>query len=39
VQPARRALTALGFSEPAGGWDDFDGFDVPYPAQNGSPKR
>jgi hypothetical protein len=31
VKPARRALEALGFTEPAGGWDDFEGFDVPYP--------
>jgi hypothetical protein len=32
VARARRALTILGFEEPGGGWDDFDGFTVPYPA-------
>ncbi|HSN99158.1 MAG TPA: Nif11-like leader peptide family natural product precursor [Candidatus Nanopelagicales bacterium] len=29
VEPARRALAALGFPPPAGGWDSFDGFPVP----------
>lgn len=28
---ARRALAILGVAEPAGGWDDFDGFPVAYP--------
>lgn len=32
VARARRALTILGFEEPRGGWDDFDGFKVSYPA-------
>lgn len=31
VERARRALDILGFEEPKGGWDAFDGFPVPYP--------
>lgn len=31
VEPARRALAVLGFEEPQGGWEDFDGFSIPYP--------
>ena len=31
VDRARRALTILGFEEPKGGWDEFDGFPIPYP--------
>jgi hypothetical protein len=30
VDRARRALAILGFNEPAGGWDAFDGFPVAY---------
>ena len=30
VERARRALSILGFEEPKGGWDEFDGFPVPY---------
>lgn len=30
VEPARRALSILGFTEPAGGWDAFEGFSVGY---------
>ena len=31
VQQARRAVAILGFEEPSGGWDTFEGFTVPYP--------
>jgi hypothetical protein len=31
VERARRALGILGFEEPKGGWDAFDGFPVSYP--------
>ena len=31
VEPARRALAVLGFVEPKGGWDEFEGFSIPYP--------
>ena len=31
VERARRSLSILGFEEPSGGWDDFEGFTVPYP--------
>ena len=31
VDRARRALSILGASEPAGGWDAFEGFTIPYP--------
>jgi hypothetical protein len=31
VDRARRALAILGAVEPAGGWDAFEGFTVPYP--------
>jgi hypothetical protein len=31
VDRARRAVAILGFEEPAGGWDAFEGFAVPYP--------
>ncbi|MFT3764684.1 MAG: hypothetical protein QM820_04080 [Minicystis sp.] len=30
VDRARRALSILGFEEPQGGWDEFDGFPVAY---------
>jgi hypothetical protein len=30
VEASRRALAALGFPPPAGGWDDFEGFPVPF---------
>lgn len=30
VERARRALAVLGFTEPRGGWDTFDGFPVAY---------
>jgi hypothetical protein len=31
VERARRALGILGFEEPKGGWDEFEGFPVSYP--------
>lgn len=31
IQPARRALAALGFPTPAAGWDAFDGYPVSAP--------
>src|SRR5512146_2247975 len=31
VERARRALSILGFEEPKGGWDEFEGFALPYP--------
>lgn len=31
VERARRALNVIGFEEPKGGWDEFEGFTVPYP--------
>ena len=31
VERARRAVAILGFEEPTGGWDAFEGFTVPYP--------
>ena len=31
VERARRAVAILGFEEPSGGWDAFEGFTVPYP--------
>jgi hypothetical protein len=31
IERSRRALDVLGFPEPKGGWDDFDGFLMPYP--------
>jgi hypothetical protein len=31
VEASRRALAALGFPPPAGGWDEFEGFPVPFP--------
>lgn len=31
VDRARTSLSILGFEEPQGGWDDFEGFAVPYP--------
>lgn len=34
---ARKALSILGFEEPAGGWEEFEGFSVPYPPP--SPRR
>jgi hypothetical protein len=38
VGPARRALGILGFAEPSGGWDDFEGFAIPYPVPPPSPR-
>src|SRR4051812_46436214 len=31
VAPSREALAVLGSPPPAGGWDDFEGFPVPFP--------
>lgn len=31
VQRARLALSILGFPEPEGGWDAFEGFSIPFP--------
>jgi hypothetical protein len=31
TERARKALAILGFEEPTGGWDEFEGFSVPYP--------
>jgi hypothetical protein len=31
VDRARRALSIFGVPEPAGGWDGFEGFTLPYP--------
>lgn len=36
IDRARRALSILGFEEPGGGWDAFDGFPVSYPPARAS---
>ena len=37
TERAREALAILGFEEPKGGWEEFEGFSVPYPPP--SPRR
>jgi hypothetical protein len=36
IDRARRALSILGFEEPKGGWDEFEGFTLPYPPRASS---
>jgi hypothetical protein len=35
IERARLALSILGFPEPPGGWDDFEGFSIPFPQRAG----